>query len=66
MAQAQELNPEKRLAQLQEMHEILTEDAWIAVLFGLNMIYAMNDRIDYNWSVGDSHAYGMDTIKIKR
>jgi len=65
-AQSQELDVGKRKVLLKEMHQILTEDAWIAVLFGLNMIYAMNDRIDYTWAAGDSHAYGLERIKIRR
>ncbi len=48
-AQGREMNVEKRKAILKKLHGILRQDSSGAILFGLNMIYAMNNRIEYTW-----------------
>ena len=47
--QARATDPQKRLAILKKIHAINNADPAQIALFGLNQIYAMNKRIDYNW-----------------
>jgi peptide/nickel transport system substrate-binding protein len=63
-AQAQETDKEKRLVLLNELHALLRDEPSAPVLFGLNQIYAMQDRIDYDWQPGDSFVFGVNRIKI--
>jgi peptide/nickel transport system substrate-binding protein len=62
--QARELNEKKRLALLKRIHDYLTEEPGGPVLFGLNQIYAISDRIDYTWTAGDNNPYHLQRIKI--
>ncbi|MBW2062617.1 MAG: ABC transporter substrate-binding protein [Deltaproteobacteria bacterium] len=65
-AQAIEMNKEKRLAILREIHKLLQEDPSVIPLFGLNMIYAMRDWIDYNWlpkSADIAHLWNIKVVK---
>ena len=63
LAQASETNPQKRLALLKKLHQINNADpAQIAVL-GLNQIYAMNKRIDYNWESWRQFFRGFERVK---
>ena len=62
--QAQETDKEKRLVLLNELHELLREEPSAPVLFGLNQIYAMQDRIEYSWQPGDSFVFGVYRIKV--
>ncbi len=64
MCQAKETDKEKRLALLNELHALLREEPSAPVLFGLNEIYAMQDRIDYDWLPGDSFVLNVNRIKI--
>ncbi|MBW2063093.1 MAG: ABC transporter substrate-binding protein [Deltaproteobacteria bacterium] len=47
--QSVEMDKKKRSVILKKMHLLLREDPDIIPIFGLNMIYAMQDRIDYDW-----------------
>jgi len=62
--QARELDEKKRLALLRRIHDYLTEEPGGPVLFGLNQIYAINDRIDYTWTAQDNNPYHLQRIKI--
>jgi len=64
LAQARETDIEKRKAILKEIHGIMTEDAVGAILFGLKMIYATTDRIEYNWTPDEAYKLNLHTIKI--
>jgi peptide/nickel transport system substrate-binding protein len=62
--QARETNPEKRLAILNRIHQVLREEPAGFILFGLNQIYAMQDGIDYSWQPMDAFLFGLQRIKI--
>ena len=64
LAQARETDVEKRKAILKEIHEIMTEDAVGAILFGLDMVYATTDRIEYNWTPDEAYKVNLHLIKI--
>ncbi len=64
MAQKTEMNLEKRLALLKRIYAILREDYDATILYGPNMIYAINNRIDYKWRVGASGLFDLHLIKI--
>jgi len=64
MDQARELDPKKRLALLKKMHAILTEEPGGPILFGLNQIYAMTDRIEYTWLPKEAFLFYLNRIKI--
>jgi peptide/nickel transport system substrate-binding protein len=64
MAQARETDVGKRKAILTKLHEIMSDDAVGAILFGLNMIYATTDRIEYNWTPDEAYKVNLHTIKI--
>ena len=63
-AQARETDQEKRRALLKQIHELLRAEPGGPVLFGLNQIYAMQERIDYSWLPGDAFVFGVNRIKI--
>ena len=63
-AQARETDREKRLALLNQLHDLLRDEPSAPVLFGLNQIYAMQDRIDYDWQPGDAFVFGVNRIRI--
>ncbi len=63
-AQAHELDRSKRLAILKKIHGIMAYDAVGTYLFGLNMIYAMSDRIDYTWTPKEPFLFNLHTIKV--
>lgn len=63
-AQARETNKEKRLAILKKIHQILREEPGGPVLFGLNEIYAMTDRIDYKWLPMEAFLFNLQRIKV--
>ncbi|MBW1813453.1 MAG: ABC transporter substrate-binding protein, partial [Deltaproteobacteria bacterium] len=65
-AQGKEMNQKKRLLILKKLHQILQSDYTYIPLFGLNVIYAMNDSIDYNWIPGVSYFSQLNSIKILR
>ncbi|MBW1814098.1 MAG: ABC transporter substrate-binding protein [Deltaproteobacteria bacterium] len=64
LAQSMETNEKKRLVILKKIHIILNEEPSSISLFGLNQIYAMNDRIDYTWPTGSGYIINMHQIKI--
>ena len=64
-AQAREITKKKRLAILSRIHKLLREEpGGGCILFGLNEIYAMNERIDYNWLPKGAYSYNTPRIKI--
>ena len=54
VAQNREMNPKKRLKILKQLYQATRVEVGAPALFGLNMIYAMTDRIDYDWVPGTS------------
>jgi peptide/nickel transport system substrate-binding protein len=63
-AQGREMNKRKRLAILNRIHRILRKETGGPILFGLNMIYAMRDRIDYTWIPGEAAPFWTSRIQI--
>jgi peptide/nickel transport system substrate-binding protein len=63
-AQGREMNKRKRLAILNRIHRILRKETGGPILFGLNMIYAMRDRIDYTWIPGEAAPFWISRIQI--
>ncbi len=64
LAQAREMDNAKREAMIREIYAITEYDAIGTILFGLNMIYAMNERIDYTWTPKEAYFPNLHTIKI--
>jgi peptide/nickel transport system substrate-binding protein len=62
--QARELNQEKRLAILNQIHVLLRDEPGGAILFGLNQIYAMQDRIEYSWLPMEANVYYLHRLKV--
>ncbi len=63
VAQGSEMNPQKRLDLLKKIHDINNADPAQIALLGLNQIYAMNKRIDYNWESWTSYFRKLESIK---
>lgn len=63
LAQAKEIDPIKRLKVLKKIHAINNADPAQIALLGLNQIYAMNTRIDYNWSSNTFYVRNFENIK---
>jgi peptide/nickel transport system substrate-binding protein len=63
-AQARVTNQEKRLAILNQIHQLLRDEPAGAILFGLNQIYAMRDRIDYSWLPMEAYLFYLHRIKV--
>jgi len=66
VAQSQETNPKKRLSILRKIHQVNNRDPANIPLYGLNMIYGMNKRIDYTWRAGTVELFDLDKIKIAK
>ena len=64
LAQGSETNPQKRKEILKKIHAINNADPAQITLLGLNMIYAMNKRIDYNWNSTIHYLGNFETIKL--
>ena len=64
MDQARELDPKKRLALLNKIHAILRQEPGGTILFGLNQIYAMTDRIEYSWLPKEAYLFYLQRIKV--
>jgi peptide/nickel transport system substrate-binding protein len=64
IAQGREMNLGKRLAILARFHELSQDDPGSINLFGLDMIYAMTDRIEYSWVPNESFVFNVQSIKI--
>jgi len=62
--QLQEMNIKKRISILKNIHEINFNDPGQVPLFGLNMIYAMNKRIDYEWNSSQMYLAQVEKIKF--
>ena len=62
--QARELDPKKRLALLNKIHGTLREEPGGPILFGLNQIYAMTNRIEYTWLPKEAFLFYLNRIKI--
>ena len=63
IAQAKEMNVKKRLAILKKIHAINNADPAKIILMGLNQIYAMNKRIDYEWTPDQFFLRSFENIK---
>jgi peptide/nickel transport system substrate-binding protein len=64
IAQSREMNERKRLAILNRINRMWLDDPGSVILFGLKMVYAMSDRIDYTWVPKTSYLFNLGTIKI--
>jgi peptide/nickel transport system substrate-binding protein len=64
--QARETDEEKRLALLNQIHELLRDEPAGTILFGLNQIYAMQDRIDYSWLPMEAYLFYLHRIEITK
>jgi len=65
-AQQHEMDPEKRLALLGQLHQYLNDEPSTISLFGLQQVYAMSSRIDYSWSDSIPYLIWLPNIKIKK
>lgn len=63
--QQHELDPAKRLKLLQTIHRYLNDEPSTITLFGLSQIYAMNKRIEYEWTNVSSYLQHLSRIKMK-
>jgi len=63
-AQAREPDQAKRLVILKKIQALISQDPASVKLFGINMIYAMRDRIDYTWVPRASMPAALYDIKI--
>ena len=64
LEQARETDKDKRLALLNKIHQILREEPGGPILFGLNQIYAMSDRIEYSWLPMEAFLFYLNRIKV--
>ncbi|MBW1812669.1 MAG: ABC transporter substrate-binding protein, partial [Deltaproteobacteria bacterium] len=62
--QAQEMDFPKRIKLIKKIRDINFKDPVSVPLFGTNIIYAMNKRIDYTWPDAAPHFIGLYYIKI--
>ncbi|MBL7174497.1 MAG: ABC transporter substrate-binding protein [Desulfobacteraceae bacterium] len=62
--QATEVDPTKRQKLFRKIYEIEAADPQYVPLFGLNMIYAMNKKIDYTWVSGAPGLVDLHKIQI--
>ena len=62
--QAREPDEEKRLALLRKIQSLISLDPASVKLFGIYMIYAMRDHIDYTWVPRAAMPAGLYNIKI--
>jgi peptide/nickel transport system substrate-binding protein len=62
--QSHETDKDKRLAILNELHKILDKERANTSLFGLNQIYAMTSRIEYQWLPKEAFLFNLNSIKI--
>ena len=63
-AQARELDVKKRAGLLAKYHEMWMENPSSTSLFGLNMIYATSDRVEYNWAPQEAFIFNLHLVKI--
>jgi len=64
MASGVQINEKKRIGILRKIARMTHQDPAFAVLFGLPMIFAMSDRIDFEWPANMSgYPYNLHTIK---
>jgi ABC-type transport system substrate-binding protein len=62
--QATQVDPTKRKKLFRKIYEIEAADPQYVPLFGLNMIYAMNKKIDYTWVSGAPGLIDLHKIQI--
>jgi peptide/nickel transport system substrate-binding protein len=64
MFQSVQINEQKRIAVLRKIAGMTYQDPAYAALFGLPMIYALSDRVDYDWPENVSgQPFNLYTIK---
>ena len=64
MASGVQINEKKRFAILRKIARMTYQDPAYAVLFGQPMIYALSDRIDFEWPANVAgYPYNLQTIK---
>ncbi len=63
-AQAHELDVEKREKILAKIHQLLREDLSGVVLFGLNQIYAMSDKVEWIWAKKAQSPFSFSGIRM--
>ncbi len=63
-AQARELDVKKRAGMLKKIHEIILEYTSNTSLYGLNMIYATSDRVEYNWTPQEAFIFNLQFVKV--
>lgn len=63
-AQGREMDPEKRKGILAQIHKIWVDNPGSIVLFGVDMNYAMRDRIEYTWTPYEPYPLYFHKIKI--
>jgi peptide/nickel transport system substrate-binding protein len=63
-AQGREMDPEKRLNKLAQIHKIWVDDPGSVVLFGLDLTYAMRNSIDYKWTPYEFYPINFQNLKI--
>jgi len=64
LAQSHEIDLEKRKAILKRINDIMFTDPSSIYLYGINLIYAMRDRIEYTSVPRTDGYFGFPTIKI--
>ncbi len=63
LAQGEEMNMQKRKEILKKIHAINKADPAQIVLMGLNQIYAMNKKIDFDWNAMTQYMRSFERIK---
>jgi hypothetical protein len=58
------VDPDKRLKILEKIHQLTADDPGALNLLGLDMIYAMQDRIEYTWTPNEAFVFNVHTIRI--
>lgn len=64
LAQSKELDHQKRVDILKKIYRLDFDDPAYVPLFGLQMIYGMNKRIDYTWNDGSDEIAKLYNIRI--
>ncbi len=63
-AQARELDVKKRAGLLKKIHEMMLEHPSGTNLYGLNMLYATSDRVEYNWTPQEAFIFNLHFVKV--
>ncbi len=59
------MDPKKRLTVLKTIHQYLNDEPSTISVFGLQQVYAMNNRIDYTRSNYIPYMYYLSNIKTR-